>query len=558
MGSVQRAVTQVLAVLGGRGTRRLRPIVVGGLAGLDLTWQSLARLSAESLGGELLPAVTSFLVGGLLSLGIAPDMVAMPLYGYLIYTLTPVVFPNRLRHVTERRDFRLLAAGLALLVPIRIYAGQSFFVVGWVVLALYLVAVQRRSFIGVDGYPITYWNAFLPATDVQAHYKEDLETETRPRGFWAMVALVSCLAIGLTFITFLVLGGLVSLLFLLYPFPELLCLGWVGYKALVVGRIRPGTEGIEDRRFDIESRAIEVAGVATEGAKGLTSVILAGFGLIVPVIFVYISTTLAGYLPTVLETVPRLDQRLAVVFGFLTIALCGLYGVWYWFRTLFRLPHVMVAWRSRRMDTVATPPDRELGSLLGRPPGYYLPVTGLLLVFGLLSQGGWPETVHVPAVLAMAWIIAFIATGWSIYRGLVGDPQSPETDLRALPVAYVVNIAGAWLWIDLASGDSILLGVLAGTVPATTILSTIAQPMPLTILGILMFPLYGFFLPDLDKLEEQTGWRQFLSDGYLLATGLVLGGITVVASGMAQLVSGALTLFVVLLLLAPMWKRIAP
>lgn len=556
---VPHAVTRIHAALRTSEPSRIRPALVGGFAGLDLTWQSLVRFSSTQLGQELLPAVTSFLVGGLLSLGLAPDLVAMPLYGYLIYVLTPVVLPDHLRHLAERRDFRLLAAGLSISIPIYLFTAHSFLGLGLIVLVLYLLAVQRRSFLGVDGYPIAFMNAFHPGTDVQAHYREDLQKDSRSRWFWPLVALFSVLSVTYTYIIFLVLGGLVSLLFLLYPFPELLCLGWVGYKVVMVGRLGRAPEGIAERRYDLESRVIAVAGVATEGLKGLLSVLLTGLGLIVPVIFVYLVTHAVGTAPSTIREAASasLDQQLAVVFGLLTIAIYGLYGVWYWFRTLFRLPHVLVAWRSLRMETVATPPARELGPLLGRPPGYFLPVTGLLVALGLLiNAGAWPDTVRLPPAIVGAWLLALGGTAWSVYRGLVAEPQAPASDLRALPAAYVIDIAGVWVWIDLGSGDSLLMGVLAGTVPVTAIVSTLSQPMPLTFLGIVTFPLYCYFAPDLFELQERADWRQFLAEGYFLATSLALGAVAVMTAGTVQRVASLATLIAFLLGLIAMVQRV--
>lgn len=531
---------------------RVEPRVAAALAALDVGWGALVRFGPRLLDADLLPTAASLVVGTVLGVGIAPVVAATVLYGYLVYALAPRVFPRTVRHVTDRRGFRLLAAANAVLVPLLLYSPlpdvSRFLLLGGVLLLpAYLLVVQRGRVAGPGGYPIAFANGFDPTSNLQREYHDDPKVAARTPKFWTVLALYGAIAVVFSYLTLLVLGGLLALLYLTYPVPELLVLGWVGYRGLLASRVGPAPPEHAGRRFDLEARVVTLAGVATDGIKGFTSVLLAGIGLVVPVFFLYVVVYNAGNAARIAGAMAAGSgtRLLAAVVGVTTLVVYGLYGVWYWLRLLSRVPHAMRAWRDRLRAEVRTPPDREFGPLLARPPGYFLPAAAMLVALGLLvAAGDWPSDPRIPLPYLAVWLAGLAGTAWSTYRGVRGEPRGAAADWRALPGSYAVHLTGLWLWVDAGDGDSLVVGALTGRVPAADLVAAFADPTTGFFLVVTVTPLYLFYVPDVIDSRRADGLRRFAYVPYLLAVGVAAAVVAVTATGFARLFGGALAVAV--------------
>lgn len=541
---------RIIESLAGPVSPRIRPGVVAVLAGADLFGQSLVSLQARGLAAELVPVMASILLGTGVGLGVVSNILPLLLYAYLLYALVPRVFPARLRHVTEKRGFRALAAGASLWIPFLWTVGDSagplFGRIGGglvllpLVLLGYIVAIQRSALLGRDSYVIAFTNSFLPEVDLQEGYEDDPDVRDRTWKFWLLYGLLSATALGYTYFLLLVLGFALFLFLLMYPVPELLLLGWAGYRALTTPR-GPFPESRSAPQFDLEKRVLTLSGVATYGLKGVTTVLLATFGLVVPVIFlnatvqftVQLAEIITGGLGGAMTTRP--SALVASTVGFSTVAVFGTYGVWYWLRMLSRVPHFHASWLAHLNRDVETPPERDFGPLLVRPPGLFIPpavLVGILAVMTTLPD--WSSTPHIPTTYLLVWLSALVATAWSTYRGFAGDPQPASSDGLALPVSFLVQVGGVWWWIDVVSGSGLLVALLTGDIPLQRFLTVTIRsggvPMQLTILV-----LYAYAAADVLDHHETEGWRSMAYVPYLLVPAAAFVTMGVLLSGIPEL-----------------------
>lgn len=549
-----RSVGEIVRFIGkhsGSVSPRIRPVIVGVLAAAEVFLRTLADLFLRVLDDEVIPALVSVVTEGFLESG----LITVLLFGYLLFVLIPLVFPIGLTQVVDRRGFRILAAGSVVLIPFALFqwGSPALPVLGWlgpallacpVVLPAYVVLVQRQKLLGRESYVIGFANAFFPTVELRTDIDDGSDSEQRSLRFWATFGGFSVIAFGYAYILFLILGLLLVFLSLMAPIPELLLLGWAGYRVVANSsdQVQSDTTGV---RFDLEQRIVSLTGVATNGFKGAMCVLIAGTGFVFPVLFVNIAVQIAvgsaGSAGVVIDQLTRSSsvELLRFLVAIITILTAGSYGVWYWLRLLSRVPHFYDVWLDALPDDLETPPDREYGPLLARPPGYYLPPIALLVLFSLLIHSG--SATILPRdlrVVIVAWVGALGLTIWSAYRGALGDPQSALSDQMALPGSFLVQMAGTWLWLGIADGG-ILLQVLFGQASLRRLLEmTLQSPGGQVGVGFTVASLYLFYLMDVLHWQGAGGWRGSAYLPYLLAGAALLGLTAMWTSGFLRALTG--------------------
>lgn len=530
---------------------RVRPVLVGGLAAAEVLLRTLADPFLRVLDHEVIPALVSVVAEGFIESG----LITVLLFGYLLFVLIPLVFPIGLTQVVDRSGFRILAAGSVVLIPFALFqwGSPALPVLGWlgpallaspVILPVYVALVQRRKLLGGEGYVIGFANAFLPTVELRTDIDDGQDSKMRSLRFWAAFGGLSVIAFGYAYILFLILGLLLVFLSLMEPVPELLLLGWAGYR---VGASSPEQVQSEATatRFDLEQRIVPLTGAATNGFKGAMCVLMAGTGFLFPVLFVNVAVQIAvgapGSAAVVIDELSRSSsfELLRFLVVVITILTAGSYGVWYWLRMLSRVPHFYDAWLEALPDELETPPGREYGPILARPPWYYLPPMVLLALFSLVTHSG---SAGIPAwdlqVVIVAWVGALGLTIWSAYRGAVGDPQSALSDQLALPGSFLVQMAGTWLWFGIAD-DGILLQVLFGQVSLRRLLEMTLQSSGGQVgVGFTVALLYLFYLMDVLHWQGAEGWRGWAYLPYLVAGAALLGLAALWTSGFLRALTG--------------------
>jgi hypothetical protein len=532
-----RRPSSLLAPVTERVSTSVRAGLLAVLMVVDVGGRVLPRLLARLLDTDLVPVAVSLLLGTLTGSNVITTVAPFALYGYLVYTLVPKLLPGQLGHVTERRDFRLLATVYALLVPVlALTSGPEWdsllLLSGLVVLPLYLVAVQRGAILGRDGYPVATSVAFFPFTDSFENWFEDgLDVRDRTPTFWFKFVAMSVISVMYSWFVFLIVGVLVFFLSLTYPVPEFLISGWLGQRALRRAPVGPEGRVLDRERLDLETRVLSVVGVALEGFKGFTSVVMAATGFGWGVVFLWIAVyNVRTFVDLAARTATFSPARLLIVIvGTLTLWGLAFYGVWYWVRMLTRGPSFLAAWRDELTAEVQTEPEREDQFLPTRPPGYFLPP---VLLWGLLpatQSGSWESPQLPPAWGVLAWLAAFALTAWTAYRALAAAPQPARTDQRALPLSFCVATVGTWIGSDLTTDGqydlsaSYVVGLLTGRVSVEQFLAALAAPGATLAVGLITIPLYGFWVEDVIEWRRRDDWRKYAYVPYFLLAAAALG-----------------------------------
>lgn len=273
-----------------------------------------------------------------------------------------------------------------------------------------------------------------------------------------------------------------------------------------------------------------MVGVALEGFKRFTSVMMAATGFGYGVVFLWIAIYNVGtFVDLAARTATISPARLLmVVVGTLTLWGLAFYGVWYWIRMSTRVPSFLAAWRAGLTAEVETGPEREEQFLPTRPPGYFLPPVLLWGLLPVIQSGPWESPQLPPAWAVLAWLAAFVLTAWTGYRALAAAPQPARRGQRALPLSFFVATVGTWVVSDLTTdgtydlGSSYVVGLLTGRISVDQFLAAFAAPGATLAVGLVTVPLYGFWVQDVLNWHRRDDWRKYAYAPYFLkaATGL--------------------------------------
>ena len=457
----------------------VRPATLAGVVSIDL--------AARTLDGVTVPASISLLRQSL-PFGAVGWLAGWALFYVVVFRAAPLVFPTAVREWTEREGFRHLTAlatvafgvyvagaftasffpsGLFYPVPFRPAPVTLYGVPALAALAFvgYLAADEPARFTRDTGFVVQFFDAatrFSDVTDSEGGTNGGRNTETWPDRvvFGLVTLLVLAAVLGVVFF----LGLFAQVLSYLYPLPELLALGYVGLSVAA-------PEYADDRTSDLERRLVTGTAVVSWGPKGAAACLLVFAGLFASTVgFLFGTLVVAGVTRALADPTVPVDftpfEWVTAATAVVWLATYGLYGTWYWVRTLDRLPAFLDAWASRRRVDVASEwtwpwesdPEVAGPGATARPPDLLVAPTvlalgGVLLVtvFGATN----PITVAGLLLLAAGCLAAAaVARDWT--------PQPAATEQYALPAALLLQLTGLGVALDVTGGWGLTTFVTTG------------------------------------------------------------------------------------------------
>lgn len=514
-----------------------RPSTLAGIVSVDLV--------ARTLDGIAVPASISLLRQSL-PFGAVGWLAGWTLFYVVVFRAAPLVFPTAVREWSERDGFRHLTALATVLFGVYVAGAftASFFPSALVYpvpfrpspVTLYGVPVLAAlAFVGYlaaddparlgrdSGFVLQFFDAatrFSDITDSDEGANEGLDTETWPGRILLVLVTLLVLAGVLGVVFFL--GLFAQVLSYLYPLPELLALGYVGLSVAAPAYA-------DGRTSDLERRLVTGTAVVSWGPKGAAACLLVFAGLFASTVgFLFATIVVAGVTRALADPTVPLDwsafEWVTATTVVVWLGTYGLYGTWYWVRTLDRLPAFLDAWESRRGVDVASEwtwpweSDPEVARPIApaRPPDLLLVPTTLALggalvitVFGATT----PVTIAGLLLLAAGCLAAAaVARDW--------PPQPATTEQYALPAALLIQLSGVGVTLDLMGGWGLTTFVTTGD------LSGLPGVLEWLLLGALVvclpFYVHDWFL-------SWTTSEDLRAEAALAAVGLLMGGLSVLS-----------------------------
>lgn len=406
------------------------------------------------------------------------------MFGTLIYSVTPEVFPSRVDDIFGHPYFQVVTAGTAVGIGIVVesafldswYTGSlvaridvrwlpAVAMVGVVLFTVVLWRYGRWSLWSINGPLATLVEGFTPFTEIRGHPDSS-------RGDPTMVA-VGGLGIFILVCVFLGLFALGISNF--YPLPELLVLVYVTLNAIDFS----GNRWTIGRWIaQIDQRLTIGVSVVTWGLKGMMSLTFALLGILMSVFFFMMSVLLSGALISQIniQQAVAIQYRIWIFVGLflLTAFLLGGYGLWFWLRIIDRLPYFLNDW------SISKPANVEVDwtfddhmPLLSRPPGMLMPWVGLELTLLIVFDNIGAES-NVPSdVYLFGWLVVVAGFIWFLYQSLSVNPQPPFTDGYAIPVAFVSQLIGYGFLADFSAGGTLSNSIAELRIPPTAFLLNI-------------------------------------------------------------------------------------
>lgn len=537
--------------------------------------------------GALVPAAASIAVHAVTTFPTFQVVANWLLVVAVLYLFGPAVFRRVLPDHVDRLGFRLVVAGTAFLsfLPVQYHSAASgphvqgaLAPLSWLLVDRYFLYLPAAVLSSMLLFLVYFWvTANRPFFDsgssvmqlfvsLVGRYEEDPVAYLRRRHdayanrggvTWFLVAGFTAIAIGVIHTLPVVLLGVVAgVVNAVFPLLELLVLGWaVNRVASERFRHRFDRTLPFDRLLSVEEDFYKGVRLATHSTKGWAAVTLVCAALIATASaysFAFSLVDVVGfgnYLDSVFvwdelwfefthdphrwreDTLYQIGTVVAIsLSGWnwiglgVAVSTLGLYGMWFWYRELKRLPHFLSAW-AVSVEAEAVPELTESQSTpVVRPPGLMLPPT-LLFAAGIghfshvvLGDAGFgtDSTVLVWLVgpgFALVWPILTVATAWTVWRGIHGNPQPHGTDAYAIPGTVLCQGTIQWfvLW---------QLGVISRNYAVG---------------GIGMFVVFlpwYFFLDDVQHYANRSdGPSRFLDSVYFALGGTILVGISLCLTG---------------------------
>lgn len=123
------------------------------------------------------------------------------------------------------------------------------------------------------------------------------------------------------------------------------------------------------------------------------------------------------------------------------LLIVGIYGVWYWFCSLLRLPSFVEGRTPSELNRNEKVLSNEVGF---KPPTR--PVNAMFPpVFLALVVSVWWSSLNVFSgpVYALLWVLTMGIIIWTVYKTRRSEPQPPKTDFWFLPLAWAIHCLGA-------------------------------------------------------------------------------------------------------------------
>lgn len=480
-----------------------RELIVGVIASGELLWRAIdGFLLARLAEGVVLPALGSLVVTSVLDITPIARVFNWVLAIAVLYVYTPAIFPTRFREQVTTTGFRLLATLVALSVAFwmetvfssdRFIGSATFFLPGFLfvlmivglVLLLYFGRRQGVGLFDPDNTAIMVPRYMMNASS--GEYRSFRETRTRFRGRpWLLRGYKSLLTlvVGGTFgFPLIFFGTIIIIINRFYPLLEVLVLSAVGVRLL--SRYGKGEDLLlPDRALDLEDEVYDTISQATNGLKGPMALFVPTIGLAVSSVYFSLALPFLGGFRASISNIsselldtfepnmclangPCIPEYIYYVnnwhqqpmdvlhlilvkinlvwnsFSNLVIPLTiALYGFWFWFRGVKRVPAFLDAWEA--VDSSGTNGPEPPQTSTVRPPWFMLPPA-------LLFFAWWANTYVtltppyndiLVAVYAITWPTLLGVTLWTVRLGFTGTPQPPETDNYVLPGALLIQSAG--------------------------------------------------------------------------------------------------------------------
>lgn len=526
--------------------RRLHALV-GGLAITEVTFRTLGDT-------EFVIALFSILSGLTVSmLGWATEWL---LFAVLVYSVVPTIFPSTPNDVPKRFGLRAIVVFLVIAISMSGTSSSgprlventfsNIDIMGPVILITILSLWLYLS--SVEGREIGTMSGLLPSIGLSVlRFDRDKVTELKGKldemkrrdsdgGFatspWSMFFILFGT---LFFVVICSLGGIIVIfLSMLYPLTEIGVIAGVLIRSTGDERFRMINKDTVVPSMMVDEQFLTMLKNAIRGTKGLICSAMIAFSCLIIFLTAGIGSLLAVFLvrlslfpeqvalPTNLATLPAYVYLTLVS----VLLLCsGLYGIWFWYRMIRRLPFFLDIWYETRTKTPLNDPIRPDGDLRipSRPPASTIPfVIGLVMLVVLLSfvdASTGPNWSYV-GITSGSLFLVLLTGWWSVSRARAMEPQPVESDNHALFVAYVIQFGGLLVIFHPGTGATVA--------PAG------GFPFQMTA-NILIGGLF-VYSPDLLKLLELTDWREFsftviihVVTGVVVASNFVFSGIQIIS-----------------------------
>lgn len=528
-------------------------ILLGGLATAELILRLFLEIPLARLGdASLLPTAVSVFFS---NIALFPGIQLLINWLFIISVLS--LFASKIYRIEPDWDFQdragfkliaiissflffLLAYAIVLEIwsdseslpqPYQIITDRTYIyffgaVIGSLALFLtYFILSQEKSFLNPEGnalqIPIWTLQAEFPENDTVASFRYERDAYAEKGGVaLVLFAVLNMIMIGLLHtLPAACLGIMIGLMNSLFPLLELLTLGWL-VSHILIDRLEVwrGWSFPLSRLIEIEDEFYQGVAIASH-PKGLSAILIIIFGLeLAASMFVLTFGLLTGsagdyFIVRFNAAIGRL-LRAPLTYGIylniwnamgemISLSTLGLYGVWFWFRELRRVPRFLRKWDENVLRETRIGGISYGGELVPRPPGLMLPPTLMFAVWSLYF-GSRIEFLRSPFVFAIVWPVLALTVTWTIWRGIYGKPQSPETDSYALPVAVTVQaiIPGGAIWF----------------IPATR--SGLSLP---SLAAICVIVSYFFFIEDVHQYAKRSeGVLGFSNSAYLGLGGVII------------------------------------
>ncbi|WP_241434332.1 hypothetical protein [Natronorubrum tibetense] len=262
--------------------------------------------------------------------------------------------------------------------------------------------------------------------------------EFDPYSLQSMLIYTYLAGLVLTAIAFFT-GGIMSLLFLLYPLLEVTVLIF-GVLSVVRSRLSIPVRTVH---ADVETVFLKSASAVIVSPKGFATfffifggLAMAGISLVAGVGIL----TLGGRVFLTEMATGTIGATVAV--GLTCGVIYGIYGLWYWLGVARRLPALL---RVSEGSSVSPIPIRPRGAMIS-PTMLLLYPAGVVVILALLIFHGLYDEI------SPLWLIGTIGVGFIVVLGLVtwnvlstfrqSRPQPAASDDQAIPTAIVIQSIG--------------------------------------------------------------------------------------------------------------------
>lgn len=446
---------------------------------------------------------------------------------YIVYAYVPELYPEFYGRIVDRQGFRVLtavttgafglvAAGLLGAVPDRgpfaaIPSDES----GAIIASVVVLGLSTISFSGyVRG--CSNQKVALPAFEVQEAFtvrsqQGSLEAlEELPVPVRRVVVAINNATVGILFVFPCLLMGIAFVLVGLFsPVPEAAVVATIVFGKLpgpTPGRLRMPGPGDSDIEFRVADQATDAA---VQNKKGLVMALFCLLGVgSAGIWFVSMAVAVVTVGPELWSSIgllrpARVGRLSGAVFGEVVLTLWAaigvlvvalgfaVYGLWYWFRQLQRLPTYASVWEAhKRSETPATVVPKA-----PRPRGIFVP--GALLLVPVIAAV-WFNVIGLWSGLGvgLSWPAVFMGAVWSVHTTERASPSAVTGEGWRVTAALLVQLSVVYA---------------AGVVTAS------GAGVSRAVLGLLLVLVVGAaYWPDVDAYATgQTGPASYLGWIYL-------------------------------------------